>query len=180
MADATIAPLPGTDPKLIARFMAKVQITDGCWLWSGARTGARYGELRVDGRPATTHRLSWTLFVGPIPDGLCVCHHCDTPPCVNPAHLFLGSKADNNADKCRKGRRRGGGGYGDRNGRRTHPESTVRGERQHAAKLTAETVREIRDACASGEAQWVVGERYGVSQAAVWAVVRRKTWAHVK
>lgn len=90
------------------RFWAKVKKADGCWLWTGA--GSRKGEhgrIGIGGRSegiALAHRLSWELHHGPVPDGFCVCHRCDNPPCVNPAHLFLGTKGDNNRDMYAKGR----------------------------------------------------------------------------
>ena len=93
------------------RFWPKVQKTDTCWLWTGATMRGGYGELSAGGspqygrgHPLHAHRVSWELAYGPIPDGLWVLHICDTPACVRPDHLFLGTHADNMADMSHKGR----------------------------------------------------------------------------
>ena len=88
------------------RFWAKVDKSGDCWLWTGAIfAGNGYGQFS----PAhhvnvAAHRFSWELHNGPIPDGLLVCHHCDTPLCVRLDHLFLGTASDNMQDMIRKGR----------------------------------------------------------------------------
>ncbi len=84
----------------------------GCWLWTGATNG-RYGQIHAGGRPGThqrAHRISWELHHGPIPAGMFVLHKCDTPACVNPDHLFLGTQQDNLSDASNKGRMKGGRG----------------------------------------------------------------------
>jgi hypothetical protein len=93
---------------LAERFWRHVLITDGCWLWLGHRRPppGPYGTIRGDGRgkPLYAHRVAWELHYGAIPDGKHVLHHCDTPPCVRPDHLFLGTQADNDRDMTAKGR----------------------------------------------------------------------------
>jgi hypothetical protein len=97
------------DPVIHRAFWSKVALGDDreCWEWT--RKKARgYGRFDVRGWPVYAHRIAWVIAFGVIPDGLYVCHSCDNPPCVNPAHLFLGTAKDNMQDKVRKGRHRWG------------------------------------------------------------------------
>jgi hypothetical protein len=86
------------------RFWSFVERTESCWLWRGAQRGSGYGGFHWRNISHYAHRKAWELINGPIADGLHVCHHCDNPPCVRPDHLFLGTQADNNHDRDRKGR----------------------------------------------------------------------------
>lgn len=145
-------------PTIAERFWTNVTKTDGCWLWTGAKTGG-YGRIRINGAMVYAHRASFTWAHGPIPDGLCVMHQCDTPACVNPSHLCAGTMADNNADRDAKGR--GVIPVGEAHGR---------------SKLTADAVRAIR---ADGRPQRDIARSHNISQTCVSEVVSRKTWQHV-
>jgi predicted XRE-type DNA-binding protein len=178
---------------------------DECWPWAGACFTHGYGAARYRGATWVVHRLVWTLTHGPIPPGLFVCHTCDNPPCCNPAHLWLGTIADNNADKVRKGRANTPRGErhgehthpervarGERHGSRTHPESRPRGERHWThmhpeylawrersdhTKLTANHVLAIRRVYAKGEyKQHQIACVLGVSAVTISHIVTGKTW----
>jgi hypothetical protein len=89
--------------KSVDRFWKQVEKTPTCWIWTGNRHAYGYGRFGKGRR--LTHRVSWELANGPIPDGLQVLHKCDNPPCVRPDHLFLGKNLENNWDSINKGRR---------------------------------------------------------------------------
>lgn len=88
------------------RLLARRRIEGDCWIYTGAVGGDGYGVIGVGReRQLRAHRASYREFVGPIPAGMLVCHRCDTPLCINPKHLFLGTPADNTRDMVKKGRR---------------------------------------------------------------------------
>lgn len=146
-----------------------------CWEWTAHRRGLGYGEMWVNGRNVVTHRFSFALANGPIPAGLFVCHRCDNPPCVNPDHLFLGTHDDNMADRSAKGRQ----AKGDRQGARLHPETVVRGEAHHSAKLSEADVLAIRARSLSGETMLKLSKEYRVDHATVRRIVTGHTWKHL-
>lgn len=147
---------------LLERFWAKVDKSDpsGCWLWLGARAGTGCYGVIWDGRQKRAHRIIWEILNGPIPVGLDLCHHCDNPHCVNPDHLFLGTRSDNNNDSVRKGRW-----------------NRPLGENHPKAKLTSIQVLEIREASCS---QRKIAHYYGVSRAVIRQVLSGKAWSHVQ
>lgn len=191
------------------RFWRYVDVSGECWEWTGYRNDRNYGVLaRADvtgTKNSSAHRVSWELHNGPIPDGLFVCHHCDNPPCVNPAHLFLGTNEDNMKDAAAKGRfssqvprperpQSTGPNSGDRNGMRTHPEARLvgerhwtrsgytgqfRGSRNPVAILTEQDVRDIRRRKAEGESCRLLAAAFGVSYSSVLKIIAGKTWTHV-
>lgn len=150
---------------LADRFWSKVdrQGPSDCWVWTGARNEHGYGVMRPEGQRSgptiKAHRVSLSL-VGVDIDGVVVRHSCDNPPCVNPAHLSTGTKADNSADMVARGR-------------------SPRGSRSGASKLTERQVAEIRARHASGELHRVLAADYGVSRVTITHIVNGKTWRHV-
>jgi hypothetical protein len=178
---------------ILRRLMKNVRVDEatGCWEWTGHRLsppGLPYGDVMINRTRYMAHRAMWNFRVGPIPDGMCVLHRCDNPPCCNPAHLFLGTHADNAADRDAKGRT----AKGDRHPARRNPEwaercrglaarrkETRRGERHPAAKLTAARVNSIRERYAAGGVTMKeLAVAFGVSQAAVHRAIRGTSWKH--
>ena len=127
------------------------------------------------------HRVAWELTKGKIPDGMQVLHHCDNPSCVNPCHLFLGTNADNVADKVAKNRQAQGKKHSAcmRETIQKYYERIPRGEQRSIAKLTAPQVLALRKEQQEGKTQRFLAQKYGLSQATVWAILNRKTWTHI-
>lgn len=150
------------------RFWNYVQKTDSCWLWTGAQTWGGYGVIQSGsrkGKIVRAHRLSYVMHKGEFDEVLSVCHTCDNPPCVNPDHLFLGTRSDNMQDCSAKGRTRG---------------NNYRGEDHHQAKLNDESVVWIRTAYAKGGTSLnQLAREFGVSKRSILNIVHRRVWKHI-
>jgi hypothetical protein len=143
--------------------------------WQGARDTDGYGLVRTPDGMRRAHRWAYEQAIGPIPDGFLVCHHCDNPPCLNPVHLFIGTNADNIADRDAKGR----AALGERNGSRLYPERRPRGEAHVRAVLNNERVALIRALTQEGRSQRIIARDIGVSRGAVQHVLAGRTWKTV-
>lgn len=150
------------------RFMSWVTpVTEsGCWIWHGCSDPKGYGRFRRGGERATvlSHRFSWEMFRGGIPTGMFVCHKCDTPACVNPDHLWLGTNADNVADMDAKSRRNN-----------PHPKP-MRGENHYRAKFTDDDIRRIK---ADNRTQEAIASEYGVRQNTISRIKSGVRWGHL-
>lgn len=163
-----------------------------CWVWTASTGKKGYGKFSFGNGWALAHRWVWGRYVAPIPDGLFVLHHCDTPGCVRPDHLFLGDAVVNARDMAAKGRSGAVAGdhhwtrriperaaRGSSNGARMHPETRARGEHNGAAVLTESLVRSIRRCYEAGEPQSVIADRLGIGRSTVNHLVHRRSWKHV-
>lgn len=194
---------------LAHRFLSKIQFpnnqspddidlskvdTEGCWLWTASVRGQHgYGGFKGKDRQEMAHRQSYLMFIGEIPAGVQVCHRCDTPLCVNPKHLFLGSQKDNQEDMVRKERQC----KGDNHWQRRNPDkamshvkrineikmlrgSQAKGEKVFLAKLNPKKVQAIRLLYECGFSQREIAQFFGMSRSPVAQIISRQTWKHVK
>lgn len=154
----------------IDRFWAKVDKKgeNDCWDWTASLNNVGYGQFYLNGKMVSSHRVSY-IINHPLTIDLwehreiCVCHKCDNPCCVNPAHLFLGSVGDNMNDKLAKGRG-----------------NQPKGENHGRSKLTEDNVREIRIKYAEGGvSQRELALKYAVSETIIGYITLRKRWTHI-
>ena len=142
------------------KFVSKRE--SGCWEWTGNRHHQGYGRFRRGNRILKAHRVSYELHKGDIPEGMFVCHSCDNTACVNPDHLWLGTHDQNMDDMVRKGRA-------------NRDPSTKLGERNPAAKLSADDVERIRSLRGKVYQRDVAAE-YGICQQMVSRIQTGKNW----
>jgi len=131
----------------------------GCWILMTSTDTSGYARLGVNGKLRLAHRVSWEVHIGPIPEGVCVLHRCDTPSCVNPNHLFLGTKRDNTQDCINKKRR-----------------PVFNGEPHGMSLLSEEDVLKIR---VDKRFQKSIAIEYGIDRTTVSDIQRKKTWKHL-
>ena len=137
----------------------------GCWLWTASLYSNGYGQSSLVQYERKAHRLSYEVFVGPLTPGMSVCHKCDTPSCVNPDHLFLGTHQENMQDRSRKGR--------------TWNKPRWVGTKNPRTLLTEEQVTAIRRLHSEGLAYTTLAGMYGMQPSGIRKIVKRLNWAHV-
>jgi hypothetical protein len=146
---------------LANRLAKQSTVTDcGCIEWTGDRLSSGYGRISINYKTKRVHRVSYELSIGPIPEGMCVLHRCDNPPCFNPDHLFLGTNKENTEDMYNKGR-----------------QNPPVGVRNGNAKLTPEQVLQIRKDTRSLD---TIAAEYPVSRSIISLIRIGKIWTHIK
>ncbi len=147
--------------KDVERFSGKYTspAADACWLWQGGKSTAGYGVFRMRDKTFLAPRVSYTIAHGQIPAGMLIRHTCDTPACVNPTHLLLGTDADNAMDKVRRGR-----------------VPDMRGERNPRARLTAVEVVAVRDLRQEGLTLAQIARLFDIGVTAISRIASRRTW----
>lgn len=151
-------------PKVSSRFWKKIDVRapNDCWIWTGAKWGTGYGKMYLPGPvPFGAHRASWIIANQQNqPADMFVCHECDVKPCVNPAHLYLGTPLDNSRDAIVRGQ-------------------FPIGSRQGIAKLVEADIPIIRRLSDEGIPTNAIARRFGVSNGAIWLVVNGRNWRHI-
>lgn len=150
-----------------SRIKASIVVDDrGCWIWQKKKARNGYGDFAFGGgKNGRAHRVSYEVFIGPIPHSMDVCHRCDVRACVNPEHLFAGSRSENILDASAKGRVS-----------RTHQK---KGSNHPSAKLDENKVTEVLRRLDAGDAKAAIARDFGVSDRIVLLISRGELWRHV-
>jgi hypothetical protein len=145
--------------KLFSRF---IENNNGCWIWQGKIGRGGYGVIRYKNKDWRAHRLFYYVLVGDLGGSdVVACHKCDVRTCVNPGHIWLGTREENQHDMKAKKRQ----AFGIKNG---------------MAKLTVENVLEIKEQLRAGVFQKTIAAQYGVTQSSISLIQRGVTWSHIK
>lgn len=138
---------------------------NGCWGWKGCVSkNPGYGQFRSNMDKVRAHVVSWLIFRGSIPEGMCVCHTCDNRICSNPSHLFLATDFENNLDMIEKGR---------------SPILRKKGEENPNSKLDEPKVKQIIEMLNSGISQKKISEQFDVSHQLISLIKTRKAWGYL-
>ena len=161
--------------RIESRFLAKIKKNEnsGCWEWIGAKNDSGYGIIsfgkRKNCKRILSHRLSYEMYRGNISENMCVCHSCDNRICVNPNHLWLGTKKQNSQDMIAKGR-----------GKYPGPKNPTKGELSGKSKLTEKQVNEIRNKYKMGLSNGVqLSKEYKVRHSTIYEILNNKRWKHL-
>lgn len=148
-------------PDPISFIFSKTTVTDSCWLWNGLKRRNGYGFIKYKGKSIAVHRFLWMTFFGPLTYDQVCCHKCDVRNCINPAHIFIGTRDENQKDMKAKGR-------------------AASGSKNGTAKLTEKDIPVIRKLYSDGIYQKDIAKKYGVTQTIISSIVLGKTWDHVE
>ena len=145
------------------RVHSQLSLNDnGCHIFSGHKDECGYGRIYKDGKYVRIHRAKWELYNGEIPDGMCICHKCDNPACVNINHLFIGTHAENMKDRANKGR------------------YNAVGSKNTSAKLKEEDIPIIKSRIRNGETCYAIARDYGVTGETILHIKHGRNWQHVE
>lgn len=150
------------DPSFWDRVHNQLRLTDnGCHEFTGHKDKCGYGRIRNGNKLVRIHREKWSFYNGKIKDGMCVCHKCDNPSCVNIDHLFIGSQKDNMRDRANKGR------------------YDLRGEKNPSSKLKASDIIIIRNRIANSESCYKIARSYSVTGETILNIKNGRSWKDV-